>query len=247
MKRLVASLTIAIVVAIIGFLGFTPNVNAIEFEQDRVAIFGSGNPNGSWVIDSNVQEGVEVGLRAKNRTDGTMPNNGAGEFHFPTGVTPSTTRALWNLEYLANVNMFGLTGRVLSDIGLLMEVDLDPSQGQNFLSYPLLFVHTDSSLGDNTTLNGQGVEDGNFGAWNIAQGSQNITFFPFLGDPFLDATYDYRLSAYELDGSLLASTSIRVVVGEGGGPAKGVPDGGTTIAMLGLVLTGLGLARRKMK
>ena len=63
-----------------------PLLSAVTtYNVSITAIFGSGNPNGGWV--SNTDNGIQLGLRAKGRNDtsyvNTTPNDGSGHVYFP--------------------------------------------------------------------------------------------------------------------------------------------------------------------
>ena len=210
---------------------FTMKATALTVYNDNItAIFGSGNPNTGWVSDTSAG-GVQVAVRAKNRTDGTTPNNGAGTYNFPTGTAPSSTRARWNWEFSANSDSTGSSGDSLTDYTWVLQVDTDPSAGVNFVSVNPFSFWLDNELGNNSTANGAGVFDPfNLSGYNVGQNSQNIVFAPWSQDPNANATYDFVFSA--MSGNVtVASASMKVIVGEGGTP---VPDGGNTIALLAL-------------
>jgi len=237
--------------------GLASSAQALEYNQNITAIFGTGgNPDQGWTTFT--QGNIQLGLRAKNRTDGTTPNNGAGTYSFATGTAPASTKALWNFEFSANVEYQGApsssrfssllpTNPTLAQYAFLLSVDLDPSLGTLYFNYnPLLVPNpfNDNSYGNSGTLNGQGVEVGIAGnlAYSIAQNSQNITFAP-SGNPLINGTYDFKFGVYDTSG-LIGETKMRVVVGSGG--AK-VPDAGSSVALLSLSLFGIGCAHRKLK
>jgi hypothetical protein len=246
--------TLGMMASVVAALGVTSSASALDYNQNITAIFGSGNPDQGWT--TFVQDNIQLGLRAKNRTDGTTPNDGAGTYSFPVGTAPASTRALWNFEFSANVNYnpapaASLVGDIqipppkLADYTYLLSVDTDPSGGTSFISYNPLVFHSDNSYGNNATLNGAGVEVGPLlgSAYSMAQNSQNITFFPFNGNPLISGTYDFAFGIYE-GASLIGETKMIVVVGDGG--TKNVPDGGSSIALLSLGCIGFGLFRRKI-
>lgn len=233
-------------VILTAFLGTNFGVQALDYDQDITAIFGSGNPQQGWTTYTD--DMIQLGLRAKNRTDGTTPNDSAGTYSFPTGTAPASSRAIWNFEFSANVAVPDIngdipSGPVISDYLYKLSVDLDPSAGTSFLEYNPFLVYTDNSFGDSSTAAGAGVEPGIIGngLYPLSQNSQNITFLG--GNPLLDATYDFIFGAYNYDGDLVGETKMTVVVGEGG--ARKVPDAGSTFAILGIGVAGLGILRRK--
>jgi hypothetical protein len=162
----------------------------------------------------DTDSGITLALRAKNRETASTTNVN-GVYSEPVGYqAPNNNRARWNWEFSID------SGDVnLDAYDYYIVVDQDPSVGISNTVVSGLFP--DNSYGNDTTLNGQGVEAGglaNAGLYNISQNSQNIVFSG--GNPTLNATYDYELYAVEKgagpDGDKLASVSITVVVGSGG-------------------------------
>lgn len=227
---------VALAASMVCVLGFATTVNAVPVYNDTItAIFGSGNPNTGWVSDTSAG-GVQVAVRAKSRTDGTTPNNGAGTYNFATGTPPASTRARWNWEFSANSDADGTTGNKLDDLIWQLSVDTDPSAGVSFVTVNPFAFWPDNELGNNSTANGDGVIDPlNLGLYNVGQNSQNITFGPWLQDPNANATYDYVFSALS-GNTTVASAGMRVVVGEGGAP---VPDTGNSLGLFALGLLAL--------
>ncbi len=231
MKKLFFSLTMILA------LMATSSAQAITiaYNDTVTAIFGSGNPDTGWTTFT--ENDTQIALRGKNRTDGTTPNNGAGVYQFPTGTAPASSRALWNEEWSINVG----PNRVLTDLSYQLSFDIDPSTARNFIVVNPLTTFLDSSLGNNSTANGAGVETAQFGLFNIMQNSFNITFGPMFGDPNLAATYDLKLEIF--DGNrLLNSGSISIEVGGGG---TRVPDAGSTAGLLTAGLLGLAIFKRR--
>jgi hypothetical protein len=223
----------------------TPTV----FADTITAIYGGGNPDTGWTTDTGGN--IQLGLRAKNRTTGDTSNVG-GVYSFATAPSP---RGLWNYEFSINSNASGVSGGAnLDAYNFYLAVDRDPSAGTSFQVINPLTYWLDNSYGNNSTANGAGVE-GLFAILgplsNIAQNSQNITFGDYPGGALpldANATYTYDLYATakgDTSGRHIADVSIDVVVGNGGAR---VPEGGSSVMMLGLGLVGLvGLGLRKQK
>lgn len=223
---------------------------ADTYNDSITAIFGSGNPNTGWTSDS--ANGIELGLRAKNRTSGDTANVN-GVYSYATAPAP---RGLWNYEFSINSDTSGTSGRTLGYYDFYLAVDRDPTAGIMWSVVNPLSYWGDNSYGNNSTANGAGTE-GTFAALgannNVAQNSQNITFgdyptFPQGGLALApNATYDYVLYAVEKGagsgGTRLVDVAIKVKVGNGG---AAVPDGGTTFGLLGLAFAGLAGIRRKL-
>ena len=216
-------------------------------------IFGTGNGNGFWTVD--LQNNIELGLRAKVRYQGIYNSGGDGTYSFDPGVS-SGSAAKWNYEFAINVNQDGSTSDTISDYDIWLSIDIDPSQGQNFITFSPFQAWSDNSFGDNSTAQSGGIEASDFpgqltlmGQYYVAQNSQNIGWLAVgsppvpLVDVNADGTYDFKLFATRAGANdVLAQTSMRVIVGQGGAP---VPDGGATFGLLAVpVLALLGLRRR---
>jgi hypothetical protein len=190
--------------------------------------FGTGNPNGAFNIDP--EGGLELGLRAKNRsTIGPVLIDGSsGAYSVNSGFCgPSCggagTRAKWNYEFSIHTT----NGSVLSDYVFMLGVDHDPSAGTSFTYVNPLTNWSDDRF------------DGNLGAQN----SQNVTFGDTPGgaiSPKVSGMYDFVLFAYNKNDA----TQTRVAQVD---MTVSVPEPGT-VAMFGLGLASLfALRRRKAK
>jgi hypothetical protein len=191
---------------------------AVLYDQNITAIYGSGNPDTGWTADTS--NGIQLGLRAKSRIDGST-TNATGVYSFPVGPAP---RGAWNYEFSINSDVTNNTAP-LSTYDYYISTDGDASKCIRYTTVNALNYWSDSSYGNNSTANGQGVE-GPASALaatnNVAQNSENITFGDYPGgvQPLGDATYNYELYAVEKgagpNGARLASVGITVVVGNGG-------------------------------
>lgn len=236
---------------------------ALLYDQNVTnnAIFGSGNANGSFTVDR--ANGIELGLRGKLRhnasgvAENTFNSNGDGTYSFAAGVAPtqSSPTAVWSFEWSINSNYDGTSGWNLNGLTYALRIDSNPTQATTFSSFdPIndagpLGGGWDHSIGTNATAQGAGTEAISGVTYaaliadnNLAQNSWKAHWFLGAGfDPTVDGTYDFELSAY-IGSREAAKTRIQVIVGAGG---AAVPDGGATLALVGLGLAGLiGLRRR---
>ncbi len=196
--------------------------------------------------------------------ENTFTNDGAGTYSFDAKVAPtqSTPTGVWSFEWSINSDyQASASARALSALTYLLCIDIDPSQGTSFVAFDIINavnpkyaqVLWDHSLGDNSTPqggtnktvanpNGGGVESAtsaeylsNISLLNVAQNSQKAHWIIPGYLPDVDATYDFKLAAF--DGNTeLASSTITVIQGKGGAP---VPDAGSTAALLGAGILGL--------
>lgn len=229
----------------------------VLFDQNVTSIiFGTGNPNGGFTVDR--ENNIELGLRAKVRFGPDFNSNGNGTYSHATGGTgaPGNQNALWNFEWSINSDLSGTQGRKLNALTYVLDMDFDAGVGTNFRSFdPINGVAcADHSFGNNTSnetndsrtlctgANGNTSQQVAYAGFrsslNLVQNSWNLGFFDdstFLFDPNANGQYTFRLQAFDSQRTLLASTSIDVIVGTG---ANQVP----VPATLSLVAVGLLLA-----
>lgn len=227
--------------------------SALSFDQNVTpnVIFGSGNANGGWTVDRS--NGVELGLRAKQRFPAAniFNSNGDGTYSFAAGVGPgqSFPTAIWSFEWSINSNWNGTSGWNLDDLTYALMLDSNPSNagsaGITWLTFDPIHSYNpatsdfqwDHSIGTNATGNGGGTAISNavddpagyaalIGANNVAQNSWRPHWFLPAFDPTVDGTYNFKLSAFDGD-SLVAQTEIQIIVGQGGE----IPEP-TTMALL---------------
>ncbi len=216
--------------------------DGISYNVSRTAIFGGGNPNGGWSVNlqNTGPDSVEVGLRFKDRSDGTISTDSAGTYYSSTGfAVAGAPRTKWNIEWTGNSDASGLTGKNLTDYIFTLMFDTDPSPatvwGVSFNPFdPIL----DSSYGNNATVNGAGVEDFSPQSHNVGQNSQNGGFFPYNVNGLATGIYDARLTATTLGGSPISQIDVTLIV-----PETSTYIGGMAV----LVMTSLYAYRRRVK
>lgn len=235
--------------------------SAMAADVNPDVIFGSGNANGSFTVDTG--SGVELGLRAKVRYNSSgSPENtfnwdGTDTYTFnPNNGNPAANRAMWNFEWSVNTDVEDTTGNNLNDFTYelsLFKVNADGTNIADALTFdPINATYADHAIGDNTTGNGDGVSAADATAYasmisskNVAQNSWNYGFFNGSGfgvlegiDPSAVGSYIIRLTAFDGYMMEVASTEITVNV---------VPVPTAAFAGLGLLgsLAGIRAIRRR--
>jgi len=216
-------------VAILTALGAASPAYALLFDQNITphVIFATGIPSGGWTVDR--ANGVELGLRARLRSQPTVNSNGDGTYSFTPGLT-SGNMALWNYDFAVNVNFDGLSNPNLSLglVDILLSVDTNPGLGTSFVTFDIFGVKnggnglgfTDNAVGNNGTPIGGGTPTNNrntIGPAIVAQNSENLASGNPPFTPPFDANaagiYDFQLTATKSgDSAVLATTKMRVIV-----------------------------------
>lgn len=181
--------------------------------------FGAGNVNGNFTIGTD--NGIELGLRAKNRATGALLDGSSGTYFADPGhYAGGGSKAQWNYEF--SFNLSGLSDN--EGLSFLLGVDHDPSAGTAYT-----WVDARTYFGDNAT------------SGSSFQNSQNVGFHSTPGGAFdLDQNglYSFVLEVRAANDNLLGSTSMNVQVGA-------VPEPETYALMLaGLGVVGFASRRR---
>ena len=208
----------------------------VEFDQNVTSqvIFGSGNANGNFTTDR--RNGIELGLRAKIPFSGIIHSNGNGTYSYTLAETDHdndnnvVTDQRWNFEYSVNTNYDGSSANNLDQYTYELGLDVDPSEGTNFLVFdpvtpntaPLNQAFFDHAIGTNVTANGAGtvaVDAASYAALlannNLLQQSWRYAFFPIAPldtyNPNISGLYDVYMKVM-LNGVEVAKTTITIII-----------------------------------
>jgi len=152
--------------------------SSIEQDEENgiYPIGGSGQVNGEFTTAE--RNGIQIGLRAQKRFEGTIEANGnrVGVYESETGFS-SGTRAVWNYDW--HVDLRGAkgkyAGKTLEDFDLTLETNIAPS----LFGFP---VPLDLTFGGAIAQNAV-----------LYQSSQNPDFGNDVFDATVEDTYTFRL------------------------------------------------------
>jgi hypothetical protein len=230
MNKLLNALVLSSLATSAWALDFDANVNS----PGPGVFYGGGNANGGWTVGT--ANGIELGLRTKQRypADNVYNSGGNGVYTWTDALgngPVGQNRSSWNYDFSLNVSG---TGLAIGAFTYKLWIDSDPSAGHSWS------IIDPSSIPDNAvsgTAYEQNSENARFAGVGLAGYDNTIA-----------GSYDFVLQASDVSG-VLTETYMRVNVN--GGTAAGsfngnVPDAGSSVLMLGSVLSGLALLRRKV-
>lgn len=236
----------------------TDRTNGIELGlRGKLRHDANGFPQNAYDINNN-NNGIY------NFAAGTAINPSTGLPYVDNIATPSTNEAMtavWAFDWSINSDYLATSGFDLNDFNYTLGLDSDPSQGTNYFTFDPInginpavgAVAWDHSMGDNSTLQGQGVEANsvatygtNISTYSLAQNSWKAHWYIPNFDPTVDGTYNIFLKAFnKTTGGLMANTSIQIVVGQGGAVVP-VPAA-APLALLGMGLVAFVRRRKNAK
>jgi len=176
--------------------------------------YGSGNVNGGWTVDQ--ENGIELGLRAKDRNDNNAVPSSTDVYNVQVGLYAG--KALWNYDW--SINLLGTYGITLPDITALLTIT-DVHSGISKTIDPLSYWgdnvgwgYPKPNGGNPVTVNlgGQQTAPGMV-VW-AAQNSENPIFASFplsAGFNALEAGKVYEFDLQVFEGSTLEASDTMVV------------------------------------
>ncbi len=208
-----------------------------EFDQliTPDAIFGSGNANGDFTTSR--ANGIEIGIRAKIPFNGNINSSGDGRYNYSLAETDHDNNAgtpnRWNFDWTINTDYNFSNGTELANYSYELGMDVDPSEGTDFLVFdPVTPTEAtpffDHSIGNNTTANGAGTEATDAATYlsllnsqNVLQQSWRYAFFSSLPpmdgyDPSIPGSYQVYLQIIDAEGTVVTRTEITVDFTENG-------------------------------
>lgn len=180
--------------------------------------YGTGNPADDWNVVRHEGAQVELALKVKHRGGDEYPEasigpDGIATYHVLTGPQPGNpARAEWNFDFAATDYSPD------QDFTYVVELDVDPTDGVEWLTVYSSALPLDTSFGGGSTF--QNSSNVAFYRTPHAQvGGPGIDVDPAPGlQPYAfgDGTFGVRISAYDSDsGLLVARNEVEVIVGDG--------------------------------
>ena len=163
-----------------------------------------------------------------------QPATNTNVYNVDVGYYPSTTYALWNIQYSVNLQAFGSNTNVLNDY--TYNLTISDTHG-NSVSFDPLAMFTDNAgwNGSKNVANGNESTDWGF------QNSENLAFGEFAGlnfNPLANETYLVTLSLTPIaSGSaaaLVASPSVSIEINATPIPAA-LPLFGSGLGLMGFL------------
>lgn len=221
------------------FLVITPTkseaaiIGVADYNDSITAIFGTGNPDGSWT--SATSEGTVSALRFRERFTTNMPNDGAGTYTFALGTDV-------NFDFSLNSGT-----PFLSEYTYSLGIDIDPSTNELYVPFTFdpIFGFADNSYGNSGTANSAGVE-GNFtlsASNTVSQNSQRLAWYGIDTSVAGEYTNFLTVSTKGASPRIISGTEATVVIGDR--PPTGVPDYGSTLGLSAIAMGGCMLAKRR--
>lgn len=227
MKSKITGIFMVLFMAVMGFMtssGQAAVVTTYGNLSSPGVYFGSGNSNGNFTIGTD--NGIELGLRSKNRQTFALFDGSSGVYYAPLGTyLGSGVKHITSYEFSANST--GYTGE--TPLLYRLGVDQNPTMMTSFT-----WVDPTTHWVDNA------IAPSGFVGF---QNSQNIGFGDTPGgafDPLISGMYTFVLEAWAGQ-QMMDTVTMQVQIGD----TVPVPEPGSLALMFG-ALGALSLSRRKV-
>jgi hypothetical protein len=173
--------------------------------------YGTGNPADDWTIVRHEGAQVELALKVKHRGGDEYPEffiapDGTASYLVAAGGAPGApARSEWNFDFAATDYSPD------QDFTYTLELDVDPTAGEKWVTLYSSAAPLDSDLGSGSTF----------------QNSSNLSFYKSLIDidpvaegiqPYAlgDGRFNVRLTAFDSEtGAMIARNEVEIIVGDG--------------------------------
>jgi len=211
-------------------------ITTFDDALDAGVVIGSGIPNANFVVTTNTDRGVQVGVKALERFIGDLPNTGSRYFaqlgespqSGAAGAPPDPGTATWNYLYSVDLG----PNLTFGEVEVNVAIDFNPAPGNSdFFEFELV-----------SGLAAQGID---ITPDSLFQDSQNLgfDFWQAIGDPNIQPFNPFAAGEYFM--------SVDVVETATGGSLAGVsmlvdvvPAPGS-IALMGLAAAAGARRRRR--
>ncbi len=228
----------------------TPNANLVSPDvasaNANPIYFGTGNLNGGFEVDNTNSSNIEVGLRAKYRSNPTSVLTSSNDIYTvvagaQTQVTSggngaASNRAAWNYDFSIDLRPDGVGTLTLADIANSTITFTDVTTGTTLINNGNLFALFG---GDASTYGKNGVESFSSADWGF-QNSENPAFLGSAFNMNAPDLYSILINVVNNAGATLATDTIDVQVAP-------LPSAATMGLGMLTVIGAAGLLRKKLR
>jgi len=236
--------------AVAAHCASTATVSAITISSENSTVLldsssGGGNDSfsGTSIPSSQLLDVTRGGYYSRNQIDYTGAGNQVTFLN-----TFNQKRDGADGRYTDSYQQIDFT--VSADVGYSLSGDFhlsDVTTSGYVYFYSRLRDYNGTLLAFSTQVS-KATQNENFVIGGAGGDNSNSNFGSLTGTLLAGHTYQFGYEAYSKadgdDGGATATGFVRLDIG-GGAPSNAVPDGGTTLALLGLTLTSLAALRRK--
>lgn len=218
---------------LIGAPAMAGTMTTFDSELNVGVVIGSGIPNANFVVNTNLVNGVQTGIKALERFVGDLPNSGNRYFAQP-GESPTSGAAgapadpgiaTWNYLYSVDLGTSGLT---FADVSVNVAIDFDPAVGNtNFFEFELV-----------SALAAQSID---ISAMTLFQDSQNLGFgfWQAIGDPDIQPFDPFAQGEYTMSVEVVLNSTSEVLSAVDMAVSIVPLPGAACLGLAGLALVGV--------